>query len=131
MAAQELEVLDANSAFYAAFDRRDPDAMEGLWAEEAPVACIHPGWDVLRGRAEVLASWRAILGGDPPRIRCTRASAHVVGDVAYVVCRERLPDAELVATNVFVRERGAWRICHHQAGPVARPADEGEPGAVA
>ena len=132
MSPEEIAVLDANSTFYRAFAGRDLAAMEDLWATEAAVTCIHPGWDVLRGREAVLASWRAILRGDAPDVRCTAASAHVAGDVAWVVCRERVPGSgPLAATNVFVRERGAWRICLHQSGLVAEPADEPPPGARA
>jgi hypothetical protein len=128
----EIAVLDANSAFYRAFAERDLVAMDGLWATGAPVACLHPGWDVLRGRAAVMASWRSLLEGDSPAVSCGSASAHVAGDVAWVVCRERIAGGPvLAATNVFVRERGDWRICHHQAGLVAQAENERPPGAMA
>ncbi len=120
MSAHELDVLEANAAFYRAFSERDAAAMGGLWARRAPVACVHPGWDALDGRDEVLRSFADILGSpNAPHIECTLASAHVLGEVAYVVCHELLPDARLVATNVFVHEDGAWRLVHHQATPVA------------
>ena len=132
MSPEEIAVLDANSAFYRAFARRDLQAMEELWATGAPVACVHPGWDALRGREAVMASWTTLLEGDAPAISCSSASAHVVGEVAWVLCRERIPGAPPVAaTNVFVRERGAWRICHHHAGLVAQAEDESPPGAQA
>jgi ketosteroid isomerase-like protein len=127
MPTPEEEVLQANAAFYGAFARRDLAAMDALWAKEAPVACIHPGWPALRGREEVMASWRAIFGGGgAPPIRCSRAVASRLGDgnAAYVVCRESLPGAELIATNLFVREEGRWKMCHHHAGPVARGAED-------
>lgn len=132
MSPEEIAVLDANSAFYRAFARRDLPAMEALWATGAPVACVHPGWDALRGREAVMASWRTLLEGDAPAIGCSAASAHVAGDVAWVLCRERIPGAPPVAaTNVFVREGGAWRICHHHAGLVAQASEEPPPGARA
>jgi ketosteroid isomerase-like protein len=127
----EQQVLAANAAFYAAFAARDAAAMDALWARRAPVACIHPGWDVLRGREAVLASWRSILGGPgSPPITCAGAVAHVLGDAAFVVCREHIPAVELIATNVFVREDGAWKMVHHHASGVERAApeaDEDEP----
>ncbi len=125
-----MDVLEANSAFYAAFAARDVEAMDALWARQAPVACAHPGWDALRGRDEVMESWRAILLGGAPQIACTRASAQVLGDVAYVVCHEQVAGGLLVATNVFVREDGEWRICHHHAGALARAPAEEESGPV-
>ena len=49
------QVLAANEAFYEAFRQRDMAAMEALWAQHAPVTCIHPGWEALVGRADVLS----------------------------------------------------------------------------
>jgi hypothetical protein len=43
-----------------------------------------------------------------------------MGDSAYVVCGEAIDGAELVATNFFVREDGAWKLVHHHAGAVHR-----------
>ncbi|HTN52425.1 MAG TPA: nuclear transport factor 2 family protein [Anaeromyxobacter sp.] len=118
--ATELDVLEANAGFYQAFAARDATAMARLWAERHPVACIHPGWDVLDGRDRVLASWRGILeSGSAPEITCSLAEAHVLGDVAYVTCHEVLAGGRLAATNVFVREGSAWRMVHHQATPIA------------
>src|SRR5882724_13163992 len=91
MTAAEREVLEANAAFYAAFEQRDPEAMDALWAREAPVACLHPGWEPLFGREAVVGSWRRILleGGAPPEIHCERPSAHVAGATACGVRRGR------------------------------------------
>ncbi len=84
------------------------------------MTCIHPGWDVLAGRDLVLESWTRILGGEPPDVRCTSAEGHVLSaDVALVTCHEVLEGGRLAATNVLVREDGAWRMVHHQASPLA------------
>jgi len=124
--AQEA-VLFANEAFYRAFAERDIAAMEQVWAQAAPVACIHPGWSPVVGRERVLASWRAILGGPgAPPITCVDAAAHVLGDAAFVICIERIPAVELVATNCFVREDDTWRMVHHHASGMARGAPEPE-----
>jgi ketosteroid isomerase-like protein len=126
----EDDVLAANAAFYAAFASRDLDAMERVWAETAPVACIHPGWHALDGRAAVMASWRGILRGPgAPEITCASAVARVLGETAFVVCTEDLPGGQLAATNVFVRENAAWKLVHHHAGPVADDDDEERPPA--
>jgi hypothetical protein len=123
--SDDSDVLAANEAFYDAFARRDVEAMDQLWAKKLPVACVHPGWAVLRGRARVVASWRGILGGpNPPAIRFAQPAAHVLGESAFVVCYEIIPGARLVATNYFVREEGAWRMVHHQASPLARMEEE-------
>ena len=126
MSHAEEEVLAANRAFYDAFARRDLPAMEALWARAAPCACVHPGWDALRGRDPVLASWKAILSSPAaPAVHCTRASVHVLGEHAFVLCLEEIDGARLVATNLFAREAGGWKLVHHHAGPLTRPsADE-------
>jgi hypothetical protein len=33
----------------------------------------------------------------------------------------------LVATNLFVRERGRWKLAHHHAGPLAQAPEAEEP----
>jgi ketosteroid isomerase-like protein len=118
--SREIEVLEANEGFYRAFAARDVEAMASLWAEAAPVACIHPGWDVLDGREEVLRSFRAILESpSAPDVRCTMAQVHLLGEAAFVTCHELVQGARLVATNTFVREGSAWRLVHHQASQLA------------
>ena len=120
MTADREAALFANDAFYNAFAKRNMAAMEELWALEAPVAVIHPGWQAVTGREDVMESWQAILEGpNPPDITCHGASAHLCGDFAYVLCYERVGGGFLVATNLFVREHGAWRMVHHQAGPTS------------
>jgi ketosteroid isomerase-like protein len=121
MIGSELEVLEANEAFYRAFAARDLDAMASLWAERHPVACSHPGWDVLDGRDEVLGSWRGILASpSAPAVTCSLAQAHVLGEAAFVTCHEVLQGGvRLSATNLFAREGGRWRLVHHQASPIA------------
>lgn len=110
-------VLFANDAFYVAFASRDPDAMELAWASRETITCIHPGWPPLLGRSAVMESWRAILGNPSmPAIACLDPVVRLFGDLAYVVCHERVRDAFLIATNVFVREGRQWRMVHHQAG---------------
>ncbi|MEM6931197.1 MAG: nuclear transport factor 2 family protein, partial [Myxococcota bacterium] len=87
----EADVLVTNLAFYAAFAERDLEAMDELWASEHEVACLHPGWTELDGREAVLDSWRRILSNpESPVVRCADAKARVVGDVAWVTCREIL-----------------------------------------
>jgi ketosteroid isomerase-like protein len=118
----EGEVLAANERFYEAFSAGDLAAMKALWAEDVPVACLHPGQPLLLGRDAVMRAWAEILlqqpgftlRGDDPRVQ-------LLGDVAIVYCYEAGEDeaAHLAATNVFVRERASWRMVHHHAGPLS------------
>ena len=121
---QSDEVVEANEAFYRAFNQRDAEAMDGLWAQSAPVACTHPGWTALLGRDAVMESWRAILSNpNQPRIVSGGESVHFIGEVAIVLCRELVSGAPLSATNVFVREADHWRMVHHHSGPVSFVAE--------
>ena len=62
---EHAAVLFANDAFYLAFANRDLDAMEDIWAKETSITCIHPGWEPLLGRDEVMESLEAILNNSP------------------------------------------------------------------
>lgn len=128
---EEMAVLEANDAFYEAFDGENATAMETVWAADAPCACVHPGWDPVVGRAAVLSTWRGILaGGRAPHVKVDSARVLVYGEVALVVCIEHVSartgpgSALLSATNVFVMEQGAWRMTHHHASPLSHEKDE-------
>jgi hypothetical protein len=124
----ETEVLAANETFYRAFAGRDVPAMDALWARARPVACIHPGWGPLTTRDAVMESWQAILTGrNAPRIVCAAPRAYLLGDTAFVTCFEAVGNAFLIATNIFAREDGQWRMVHHQAGPTNDAPPEPEP----
>jgi ketosteroid isomerase-like protein len=118
-------VLAANLEFYRAFATRDIALMEALWARRAPVACLHPGWTAFTERDEILDSWRGILANpEAPRVACFAEEVLLYGDVALVLCEEELDGGTLAASNLFVREDGAWRLAHHQAGQILRRQGE-------
>jgi len=127
----EAAVLRANASFYRAFTRGDLQAMNALWAQHAPVSCLHPGATVLRGRQNVLSAWRQIIAEPAPfEMRCDQAEVQVYANTtAVVTCYEGNGDrpAHLAATNVFVLEAGEWKLVHHQAGPLARPLSNASP----
>jgi hypothetical protein len=105
--ADREALLFANEAFYRAFADRDMAAMEEVWSETAPVACIHPGWGALTGREDVL------------EVQVLAPEVILHGDVGFVVCYEEIAGQYLIATNAFVRDGSIWRLVHHQAGPTA------------
>lgn len=112
-------VLAANLDFYGAFTRHDVPAMERLWARSVPVLCTHPGWEPLIGREAVMASWRNILSNpDAPHAMCHDEVAILYGALALVTCEEELGGGHFAATNLFIKEEGAWRLVHHQSGPI-------------
>jgi len=127
--AERDAVLFANEAFYRAFVDRDVSAMETVWSARADIACLHPGWQPLIGRAVVMDSWAAILGNpQSPKIRVRDPQVQVHGDAAVVICYEQLGEDFLIATNLFAREGSVWKLVLHQAGATAgEPAPEGPP----
>jgi len=130
----EAAVLAANASFYRVFNAGDAAAMSRLWAEQVPVACFHPAMPALVGREAVMESWRQILRGPLPFVmRCDHARAHVLGTTAFVTCYEGNGDhpAHLAATNIFVLEQDAWKMVHHQAGPLQAPLPRPAPASTA
>lgn len=117
-------VRAANQAFYDAHEGRDLAAMAEVWDHEAGVVCVHPGWPILRGWADVEESWRRIFGG-PGRNQfiLTNDEISVAGDVAWVTVDENLvagaASGTVAATNVFVRRGDRWLLVLHHGSPVA------------
>ena len=118
-------VLAANRAFYRAFTERDVQAMDRIWAPSGALVCLHPGRAPLHERAEIMASWHAILAHpQAPQVRCVNEWVVGRAGLAIVVCREILAEAELMATNSFVRLGEGWHMVGHHSGQV--PALEQE-----
>jgi ketosteroid isomerase-like protein len=122
------EVLAANLQFYLAFTNHDYAAMDALWAREAEVLCLHPGWTALHGRDAVMRSWRDILANpEAPHVACHDDQAFLYGDMAVVLCEEELSGGNLAASNIFIKEDGRWRLVHHQASPIVNRTAERRP----
>ena len=99
--------------------------MDMIWAPTGSVICLHPGQQALHDRAEIMASWRAIMKHpEAPRVRCTEE--WVVGrpGLALVICREILPNGQLMASNLYVRTSDGWHMTSHHSGPVPPVATE-------
>ena len=130
------EVEAANTALYAAFESADVDAMHTLWDDEQPgaVVCVHPGWPMLRGRSQVLRSWSAVMASTSYiQFFLTDVEVHITGEVAVVTCVENVltaisqdagNNAAGVATNIFVRRDGVWRLQVHHGSPVLGRLEE-------
>lgn len=136
------QVTAANAELYAAFEAGDIDRMQEVWDEGDDVVCVHPGWPMLRGRARVLRSWSVIMANTAYiQFFLTDVAADVRGDVAVVTCEENIltgvgeeglgESGRVVATNVFRRRDGQWRLWVHHGSPVLAPTGPtpAEPGA--
>lgn len=120
-------VEQVNETFYLAFTNLDIKQMEGVWAMEDSVTCIHPGWSLRAGWPAVRDSWVMIFNHTfSMRIRLSDIVIQVAGDVAWVVCMEHLTsgqageehESRVLATNIFERQQGQWRMIHHHGSPV-------------
>ena len=136
-AADELDaVLDANRAFYDAFEARDLDAMSQLWEHSDRATCTHPGWPTLRGWARVAASFFALFQNDQRlQFILTEVHAHADGSTGWVSLDENVLDVEanlaVAAMNLFTRgDDRQWRMVAHHASVITAPAtlDEDELG---
>ena len=122
--------VEVETAFYAALNRADLDALMALWADDEEIVCVHPGGPRLIGHAAIRASWSTILehGGlhiMPSQLHETHnlmSSVHTVVEGTTAASGE---PAHLLATNVYVKTPRGWRIVLHHVsvapGPV--PAD--------
>jgi len=130
MAADDELILFANEAFYAAFASGNMEAMNDIWADNAPLVCLHPGATPIFDRAEIMRSWEHILadaGVSDMKMRAPRVLAY--DGFALVTCYETMGGGALIATNAFIREDGNWRMISHQAGPCAdAPEDDDHDG---
>jgi uncharacterized protein (TIGR02246 family) len=132
-------VTEVNAALYEAFENADVDAMAAVWddLDSDAVVCVHPGWPMLRGRAQVLRSWSAVMAGtDYVQFFLTDVRVSVEGDTAVVTCTENIltsveemglsrGNVAVAATNVFRRRVDGWRLQVHHGSPVlGRLSDE-------
>lgn len=128
----QKDVARANRDFYRAFEHLDLAAMRAAWLEDEHVQCIHPGAEALVGPTRVHAAWEAIFESTTwIRFELADVSVRILGEVAWVNVLERIHSkagdeavetlvAEAVATNLFVRRDGQWRMLLHHASPLAR-----------
>ena len=124
-------VREANSAFYAALESCDLDAMADLWEHSDRVSVTHPGWPMLRGWAKVAGSWDAIFRNTGYiQFVLTDEQVVVVGDTAWVTLDENilqsagsdeLSGSRATAVNLFGRARDGdgWVMVVHHSSPVA------------
>lgn len=142
----EAAVRAANSAYYAAFEALDLDAMSAVWEHSDRVSVTHPGWPMLRGWARVAGSWEAIFANTAYiQFVLTDEVVVVQGDVAWITVAENLlqssgsadgaaadigdlSGALVAATNLYTRTDEGWRIAVHHGSPVASPAAPPEAG---
>ncbi len=133
-------LVAANRRFYDAIERGDLDAMAAVWKPGKDVVCVHPGFGQLRGAATILRSF-ALLMAQASYVQyvLTEEVVDLHGDTAVLGCTENMmvaahdepahgfDSSRAVATSVFVRIAGTWRMIVHHAsvlGEEWRPWEE-------
>lgn len=120
------EILTANDRFYAALAQASLSQMVELWHHSPATECVHPGWDRLRGWADIRDSWAVIFANQGPiQVHTSDPLVHYCGEMAWVTCTESVTDREdnmvqvsqMLATNVFQRIEGRWRMVVHHVSP--------------
>ena len=117
-------VLEANQAFYDAFEARDLDAMSELWEHTDRVVCTHPGSPTLRGWGLIAGSWYVLFtNNEHLQFIVTNAKGEVDGDIAWVVCDENIlggaSGGAVAALNLFARRPGGrWFMIGHHGGQI-------------
>jgi ketosteroid isomerase-like protein len=121
------DVEHANAEFYRAFETLDLAEMDRVWAHDAAVRCVHPGWPLLCGWEAVRASWQTIFENTGEmRFTLSDVTVNVGADLAWVTCTEnilsetgeRLSVTAILATNLFERTDDGWHLIHHHASHV-------------
>jgi len=128
MAGDRDDVLQANAAFYRAFEKKDLEAMTAIWSQGLSSLCVHPGRDALKGWDAIRNSWQQIFKNTRYlEIDIDVISVEISGDLAYVVLVEKVLqigedrlEAKSMATNIFERMADRWYLVHHHGSPVVR-----------
>ena len=112
---------EAEAAFYDAIERGDIRALADVWSRDENVVCIHPGSSRIEGRREVLESFSEMFA-EAPALGFSITDALQTGNdglVVHLVREEIELDGQvvsvMVATNIYHREDGGWRMLLHHS----------------
>lgn len=129
-------VLEANRAFYRAFESLDVARMAEVWLRDPRIICVHPGWAKLQGWGPIMESWERIFDNVfEMKFDLGDTKVTMSGDLAVVVVEENLTQnsydgkmsSRVLATNVFERAQNRWWMVLHHGSPVLAPPQSGEP----
>ncbi len=135
MSDQE-QVLEANRAFYQAFESLELEKMERVWLQAPHIVCVHPGWRRLSGWGPIMEAWERIFESTfEMKFNLTDVEVTLRGDLAVVVMQENLTQrgydgttrSVVEATNVFERVGNRWYMVLHHGSPVAAPSEHDPP----
>ena len=123
----------AEEAFYDAMQRGDVAGMMALWADEEDAVCVHPSGQRLVGLPAIRAAFEEIFAGGGVDVRPTEVrvyqgaviAVHNLVEKVLVAGKMSSQVVECVATNVYVKQAGGWRIVlHHSTTGGDGPGEE-------
>jgi len=135
MSDQEA-IIEANQAFYRAFESLEIERMEAIWLCEPRIVCIHPGWRRLTGWGPVMDSWTRIFDNVfEMKFELGEIDVMAGSDLAVVVVEENLTQrgydgasrSQVLSTNVFELVGNKWMMVLHHGSPVMAPPDTDPP----
>ena len=122
---------DAETAFYEALQRADLDSMMEVWSADEEVSCIHPGAARLTGYEQVRENWAQIFKSgqrlqvhlsDQIVVSGMTLSLHSLHENILVLSGPGAGARSIVvATNVYQRSAGGWRMVLHHASMAPAP----------
>ena len=123
--------IDAEDAFYEAFESRNLSLMMQIWADDEQISCIHPLGAHLRGRRAIQRSWREIFAGSEGMHISRKLNFCVEQDDVVIHCvtetielsGEKGSRTPVTTTNIFRRTEAGWRLVLHHASPLAHEVD--------
>lgn len=119
--------VEAEAAFYAAFEAADVDAMLAVWDDAPDALCVHPLGPVLVGIRAIAESWRELFSNGPGMrfdvrphnvVETTGLAVRTVAEVIHVA-GEAASRPPILATNAYRLTPSGWRIIVHHASPSA------------
>lgn len=127
-------LIEANRAFYRAFESLDSEKMESIWLKDPRIICIHPGWPELAGWGPIMNSWERIFENVfEMKFEIRVVDVRVSDGLGFVVVDESLTQrgyegvvkAKVLSTNVFeLAGTRWWMVLHHGSPIMAPPGDE-------
>lgn len=117
--------MDAEAAFYEAFESKDVEAMMSVWDNTADVVCIHPMGANLNGSDSVRDSWETLFDQGPNLTFNVDTIQYMEDDeMAIHVVRQNImvnDDAHnmpvIIATNVYRKTSNGWQMVLHHSSP--------------
>jgi len=134
--SDDKAILEANEAFYRAFESLNIETMERVWLSDPRIICIHPGWPKLAGWGPIMASWERIFDNIfEMKFDVEVISVRSDGNLGIAVVDEGLTQSgsegklrtRVLTTNVFERVGDRWSMVLHHGSPVMGASEDDEP----